>query len=106
MQTIYDEYIDLLNSYLIGSINAETLQRDYIEKFKTEIRPMSDNLYEILDTFFADIDAFCPDPILLIELKKTKVGQYLNEKELHERIKITVKLIEKIKSQEGKCGSY
>lgn len=101
MQTIHDEYINLLNSYLIGSINAETFQHDYLEKFKTEKRPMSDKLYEILDILFADTDAFCSDPVLLAELKKTKVEGYLNEEELRECIKITMKLIERLKAEDS-----
>ena len=95
----YDEYLELLRAYLIGSMMSVDFQHAYLEKFKSENRTMDQKLFEELDALFADIDAFCQDPVLLAELKQIQPDDwYLDEQALHQRVANTVERIEKLKA--------
>ncbi len=56
------EYIDLLNAFVSGRLKVIDFEKQYLETFKQDETSWSDTEYEILQTLFCDVDAFCPDP--------------------------------------------
>jgi len=86
MSDIYTDYGLLLHSFLAGTLSTEDFQRAYLERFKNESRVLDDALFEILDELFGDVDAFCADPELLVELRGAKPGFYLDEQALRAKV--------------------
>lgn len=99
MKHFRDDYLELLRAYLAGSMTADTFQHTYLDKFKSENRPLGEESFNVLDELFGDVDAFCPDPVLLAELTKIKSGWYLDEKTLRGRVEAAVKRIEGIAAE-------
>ncbi len=99
MKSPHNDYLKLLRSYLSGAITGEELQRCYLEMFKTEDRAMSEKLFGVLDEVFGDIDSYCPDPILLAELRKQRGNWHLDDEALRVRVENAVQRIEAIGDQ-------
>jgi hypothetical protein len=57
-------YIDLINRFLDGTIDALTFERDFFRTFKNEDTLFGEEVFQIMDRFFADVDAFCADDTL------------------------------------------
>lgn len=94
MDIMTKSYANLIQRYLRDEINADLLQTLYFEKFKAETKISDERIYLILDAFFADLDSFCADPILLTELHKKMPGVYISEEVLRRRALRTVDLLE------------
>lgn len=61
---LVDDYIQLLDRFLEGQIDAVAFEGSYQSMFKAEQRAMSDEAFSILDRLFAEVDAFCADATL------------------------------------------
>lgn len=60
---IVGEYMDLLETHLGGDVDASQFSRDYLEKFKSDDRSMSDETFWILQNLFVEADAYCEPEI-------------------------------------------
>lgn len=69
-------YINLITSYMNKNIDYNIFQREFFKKFKSE-DIVENNLYEILEKLFSDIDVCTSDENLLKE-----GGYYITESEL------------------------
>ena len=47
-----------------GAIDVRTFESSYLKMFKNESAHLSDTAFTVLDQLFADVDAFCADPLL------------------------------------------
>lgn len=81
MSDTYIEYEDILGRFLEGTISAEEFQRAFLGQFKNENRHLNDQLFELLDGLFSDVDAFTTDPELVAENPRF----YLDEAMLREK---------------------
>ena len=70
-----DPYLELLTSFLSRSTDVSDFEARYLELFKHDdvIRP--EEVFNVLDSLFADIDAYSPSP----------AGDELDEEQLHRR---------------------
>jgi hypothetical protein len=66
--TKLDEYSTLIEAYLSNKIDALSFEREYLAKFKADSTNWSDREFEVLNSIFTDLDAFCSDPSLRDEL--------------------------------------
>ena len=57
-----DPYLELLASFLNGSIGVVDFETGYLDLFKHDdaIRPKE--VFDVLDSLFSDIDAYSPEP--------------------------------------------
>ena len=67
-------------------MTAEEFQLAYLDKFKSETRTFDEDLFELLDGLFADVDAFGSDPKILAVLQAERPGCYLDEQSLRNRV--------------------
>ena len=81
MSDLLDDYRSLVGRYVEGALSAAALQSAYLDRFKAEKRPMSEDEYQLLDTFFADLDSYTEDR----ELLASDPDFYLDEPALRER---------------------
>jgi hypothetical protein len=58
-------YVDLMRRFVDGQIDALAFERAYLDMFKTEKETLTEDEFQVLDTLFSDVDAFCDDPALL-----------------------------------------
>jgi hypothetical protein len=79
MEKLYD-YADLIKQFLNKTISASEFEKTYLEKFKKETAPMSDEIFLSLDWLFAEIDAYTGDPF---DPKNNPYG-WINEDQLRE----------------------
>jgi hypothetical protein len=86
MSSVYQDYGLLLKQFLQGEMSAEEFQIAYLHQFKNESRQFDEALFEVLDTLFGDVDAFCADPDKRAELDAQIPGFYLDESELRQRV--------------------
>lgn len=77
------QYIDIIESFLRNEIDALTFETTYLEVFKKDHTLWQDDVFEILNQLFTDLDVFNVDPSLHDE------GD-LNESELREQAAIAV----------------
>lgn len=80
------DYQELLCRYLEGAVSSREFQNLYLEKFKTENRRLPEDVFDVLDALFADVDAFCPDAGLLAELNRENPGHCLDEQALRHSV--------------------
>jgi hypothetical protein len=83
MDNVYAEYGMLLDRFLSGAMTVEEFQVTYLDRFKTEERPLDEPLYQLLDELFGDVDAFGTDPKLFVE----HPDFYLDENGLREKVR-------------------
>jgi hypothetical protein len=62
MEMDVSNYINLIAAFVCGDLSALEFERDYLRMFKEDTRMFPDELYEILNKLFTDVDAFCGDP--------------------------------------------
>lgn len=84
MNDVRGEYPDLLEKFLAGDLSAQQFQKLYLEKFKREQRRVGDELYDLLQEAFGDVDSFTTDADLI----KQDPDFYLNEQRLREKIRL------------------
>ncbi len=77
-QEIIHEYTALINKYINGEMSASDFSLQYIEKFKNDDDPISDDTYWILQHLFAEADAYCEPEI------REDVRDAIGEEELTE----------------------
>ena len=63
MSTI-DKYILLLTQFVNSEIAASEFDTLYLEQFKKETETFPEEIYDILNNLFSDVDAYCEDPDL------------------------------------------
>jgi hypothetical protein len=86
MKSAADEYQILMDRFLQGEISAKAFQLAFLDKFKHETRSLDSSLFELLDGLFADVDAFCANPVTLAKLQAETPGFYLDEQSLKDRV--------------------
>jgi len=62
--SMISRYILLLMQFVSGKITAAQFERSYLEMFKNEQEVFPENVYEVLNNLFLDVDAYCGDPSL------------------------------------------
>jgi hypothetical protein len=72
--------MDLMAHFLAGSLPVDRFERDFLTAFKDETDSLPDDVFAVLDTLFADVDAFYPGP-------GERLTGGLDEGELRERVR-------------------
>jgi hypothetical protein len=75
-----------MEQFLAGRLSPQDFQATYIEKVKQETRTFPDDVFDVLDGLFAEVDAFCADKAQLVELERENPGYYLDEHVLRNRV--------------------
>lgn len=57
-------FVALIRDFLAGTIDADTFERGYLRASREDLHHRPRAVYLVLDTLFADVDAYCPDPAL------------------------------------------
>lgn len=65
MSEIIDDYAPIINSFLSKSIDEDEFIVVFLNKFKNETRPLSDQQFLALDELFGDTDSYTNDLYLL-----------------------------------------
>jgi hypothetical protein len=98
MKSATNEYKSLLERFLSGGMTGEQFQLAYLDKFKSETTNLDEDLYELLDALFVDVDAFVPDPELLAQLQAERPGFYLDERSLRDRVSEVVRRLDQLEN--------
>jgi len=59
-----EQYILLITQFVTGDITASQFEVSYLEMFKNESRELPEDIYNVLNGLFSDVDAYCGDPEL------------------------------------------
>ena len=57
-------YILLLTQFVTGKITAAQFEHAFLKMFKEETEIFPEDIYEVLNKLFLDVDAYCGDPSL------------------------------------------
>ena len=57
-------YLDLIAAFLCGDISARDFEGKYLQMFKDDPRIFPNELYEVLNKLFTDLDVYCDDSTL------------------------------------------
>jgi len=68
-------YSKLISNFLDGNLSAVQFSDRFVQRFKSDSGPMSEELFLLLDELFGDAESFTLNPALLRE----KPGFYLDE---------------------------
>ncbi|WP_267226588.1 colicin immunity domain-containing protein [Dyella silvae] len=82
MGELIQNYGQLMDELLGGSIHPVQFQRFYLERFKREAF-MEEPLFQILDALFGVVDAYCADA----EIRKTLSETAINDSELYAEVR-------------------
>lgn len=77
------EYGQLLGQFVNGGLQVEEFQENFLRRFKQERRPMNEEIFDLLEGVFGDVDSFSRNRGLLAKRSEF----YLNEQQLRERAK-------------------
>ena len=58
------KYILLITQFVTGEITASQFETTYLEMFKNETDILPEDVYDVLNNLFLDVDAYCGDPEL------------------------------------------
>ncbi len=61
------DYLELIEQFVDGRITAERFEAVFLPKFKTETTHLPDDVFNILDGLFGDVDDYVSDPGLRAE---------------------------------------
>ncbi|QIB75445.1 hypothetical protein G3I44_14750 [Halogeometricum borinquense] len=61
---IIQKYITLIQRYTEQDASATEFSLEYLQEFKNEQPGLSEGTYEILQSMFAEAEAYCEDPEL------------------------------------------
>lgn len=75
--TYLKKYIDLIERFLSHKIPVHEFERLYLETFKYENHSMDENIFELLDWLFAEVDAYTDE-------STQDQADYINEEQLRE----------------------
>ena len=59
-----EDYIHLIEAFTTRKTSAAEFEREYLQLFKEDNTQWPDAQFQVLDTLFADVDAYCADPKL------------------------------------------
>jgi hypothetical protein len=65
MSDVRKKYVNLITSFVDGDISASAFESAYLRMFKEETEPLSELEYQVLDSLFSSVDAFCEDVELI-----------------------------------------
>ena len=68
----------LLDGFLQSRLTAQQFQDAFLEQMKGA-EGLASNEFEIMDALFADVDAYCADPVLKQKLDEERPNWYLDE---------------------------
>lgn len=57
-------YVPLLQALVAGQLSADDFQTEYFDRYLNDARGCSDEVFNIVDAFFAEVDAYVDDPDL------------------------------------------
>jgi hypothetical protein len=80
---IIKPYIDLIEYYIKAKISANEFEQEYIDLYLNDSTAWPEELFQILNKLFSDVDSFCHDETLLETLQKEKMP-VLNEPALQQ----------------------
>lgn len=87
MNAVHQDYVSLMNAFVSGAISAPEFERQYLEKFKNERRPLDEWTYRILDEVFGHVDAFTADEALYQQVSDENPGWPLTEAQLKKKVR-------------------
>lgn len=64
MEAAVSKYVELIERFASGAIDAPTFELAYLKMFKNEPARLPATAFAVLDQLFGDVDAFCADPTL------------------------------------------
>ena len=59
-----EPYILLITQFVAGDVTADQFEASYMDMFKNESREIPDDIYDVLNDLFSDLDVYCGDPDL------------------------------------------
>lgn len=59
-----DRYTNLIGGFLSGTVDVDSFESSYLDMFKNESCTFSEGVFDILDSLFSDVDAYCSDESL------------------------------------------
>lgn len=75
------QYVILIRAFLENRLTGQEFQLLYLSHFKSDSRHRPNEIFDILDGLFADVDEYCYDD----ELRQRAGG--INESQLRERVR-------------------
>lgn len=93
MHDSVNKYRDLIRLFLSGAVNATAFETLYLSIFASEPLGLAEDVYEVLNGLFLDVDAFCPDPLLRDEQEDD-----IDEETLRQRCKLALCKLDRMAS--------
>ena len=56
-----EQYISLINQLVAGELATSHFEMSYLKMFKNETREFPEDVYDVLNSLFTDVDAYCGD---------------------------------------------
>lgn len=104
MKQIIEEYCRLLEEYLNGSSTGYEWIRKFLRFYGPDHRQMEEELYQVLDTLWGDVESFVPLEDRYRELSKHKPNFYLNDVLFRERAEVAYNELKRLaKKSETSC---
>ncbi len=92
MNNLY-EYENLIERFLNGIISVKEFERAYIDKYTNDNEPKKEDLFQILDWLFFQVDAFTDLPME----PGDNPEDYINEEQLRESAAETLQALRALK---------
>ena len=82
---VLEEYVSKIRQFVDGDITACQFEESYLKIFKNEEKVLPEDVFEVLNELFTDVDSFCSDPEL-------RDDEDLDDAELLNRAEVALKI--------------
>ena len=105
MKQVIEDYCRLLEEYLNGSSTGLEWIKKFLKFYGSDNRQMDEELYNVLDVLWGEVESYQPDEELYRRLAKEKPGFFLNESLFHERAEVAYRELKRLsKKLEASSG--
>ena len=67
------QYIDLIESFVAGTLTASEFERSYLAMFKSDQRMFPEDVFDVLNELFSAVDCFTAN---LVEMRKENIDEF------------------------------
>lgn len=76
-----DQYVSVIREFLARQISAAEVGAQYTDMFQKQPHGLPEDVFNVLERLFLDLDTFCPDPSLRApdSISEVQLREYCQE---------------------------
>jgi hypothetical protein len=89
-EEVVRDYLALLTEFVENRLSGAEFERRFLNKYKQDKVPPTEEVFLILDEFFGFVDIHCPDPEILRQAREDDIEPALSTDELKQKAAMAI----------------